>query len=75
MKNTTAWVLESLSKPNVYKPQRTVNASGHGRDLKYCPKCEHSWSMSFAKVCVRYDDLPKYGLKHIICKYCKNKEK
>ena len=71
MKNTTEWVMEALSNPSTYKPQRTVNANGHGRDLKYCPECEHTWSMNCARVCIRYDSLPTYGLKHRICKYCK----
>jgi len=38
--------------------------------LKFCSECSYVWETSSEGVCVRYGNMPTYGLPRITCKNC-----
>ena len=53
--------------------KKYVKGNTYKTTLKYCPKCKHPWSITpNSSGMDKYFDFPTYGLKRVVCKYCKN---
>ena len=53
-------------------PSRNIHKK-EAKRLKLCPSCDNVWEIICSGACRRYNHLPTYGLKRVICTFCEGK--
>jgi hypothetical protein len=74
-------IMEDVMKghyPNNYYIKKAAEYSFTEKQetIKFCPKCKHTWSSSYANRGLRYpkEVIPSYGKPRLLCKECTNGE-
>tara|TARA_B100000902_G_C27285461_1_gene904166 strand:+ start:1416 stop:1628 length:213 start_codon:yes stop_codon:yes gene_type:complete len=66
----TDWFLEP--QRDYVRTCERVKYKTDSRRLKFCTQCKMVWEfVHMTATCHRYEDFPSYGLKRVLCKYCK----